>query len=363
LIHLPPPVNGVTVVGEQVVNSPALRSLFQIDVLPLRSAASIADIGRLRPAKLIATVSLAWRLLLRSLLHRPDFVYFTLTPAGRAFYRDILYVVVMKLLGVRRIYHLHGKGIDRALKGPLSVALYKWVFRGAETILLSSRLYEDSARVISREQCHFLANGVPDPRSGSHVQGKRTDSGGVPRILYFSNLVVNKGIFVLLEALSLLKLRGVPFSASFVGAWESKAVEEEFGRIVRDKALDDSVEVCGPQYGDDKHRTYSAADIMAFPTYNDSYPLVVLEAMSHGLPVLATYEGAIPEMLQDNVTGFLVPRLDSEAVADRLETLLSDPVLRERMGNAGRERYLSLYTLGHFEEKIVNIFKRCLTKR
>jgi len=350
--------------GEHVVNSQELRSRFDMDVLAIRSAASIADIGKFRPAKVLGIFSLAWRLFLHILTHRPDLVYFTLTPNGTAFYRDVLYVAIMKLSKVRRIYHLHGKGIDKALASPLIRALYKWVFRGAEVILLSPCLYEDSARVVQREQCHFLANGIPDPWYGGKFrdQQARGIPRKTPRIVYFSNLVVNKGIFILLEALALLKLRGVPFRASFVGAWESVSVEQEFGRIVRDNALDDLIEVCGPRHGDEKRQTYSEADIMAFPTYNDSYPLVVLEAMSHGLPVLSTYEGAIPEILQDNISGFLVPRMDARSTADRLELLLNDPVLRERMGKAGRERYLSEFTLRHFEVNLRNIFEKCLAK-
>ncbi|HXY55239.1 MAG TPA: glycosyltransferase family 4 protein [Nitrospirota bacterium] len=299
---------------------------------------------------------------MRALTHKPDLVYFTLTPNGMAFYRDVLYVALMKLSGARRIYHLHGKGVDKALTNPLTLALYKWVFRGAEVILLSPSLYADSARVVRREQCHFLANGIPDPWDGRDYRDDRSCRIDTPRIVFFSNLVVNKGIFVLLEALALLKIRGVPFRASFVGAWESASVEQEFGRIVREKALHDLVEVRGPRHGEEKRQAYAEADIMAFPTYNDSYPLVVLEAMSHALPVISTYEGAIPEILADNITGFLVPRMDALTTADRLELLLTDPALRERMGKAGRKRYLSKFTLRHFEENLRNILEKCLAK-
>ena len=117
IVHLPPPVNGVTVIGEQVANSEVLRSCFKMDILPLKSASSIDDIGKLRPAKIFKFFSLGWKLFLRLLFHRPDLAYFTLTPAGSAFYRDIFYVCIMKLFGVRRVYHLHGKGIDERLTG------------------------------------------------------------------------------------------------------------------------------------------------------------------------------------------------------------------------------------------------------
>jgi glycosyltransferase involved in cell wall biosynthesis len=153
--------------------------------------------------------------------------------------------------------------------------------------------------------------------------------------LFFSNLVVNKGIFVLLEALALLNERGIPFHATFAGAWESQTVEEKCGRVVREKGLKGLIDLCGPKYGDQKRHTFSEADIMAFPTYNDAFPLVILEAMSHSLPVVSTVEGAIPDMVLDGETGFLVPRQDAVALADRLALLLTDAELRKRLGTGG----------------------------
>lgn len=358
MAHLPPPVNGVTVMGEQVVNSPLLNARFELATLPLKSAATIADIGNLRPAKALRVVAMAVQLVQHCLTNRPDLIYFTLTPNGAAFYRDLLYVGIMKLFGVRRVYHLHGKGVAQATEGTVARVLFCWAFRGAAVIILSPRLYKDCAQVVRREQCHFLANGIPDPwRSGT--SGPRRETDDVPRILYFSNLVVNKGLFVLLEALVLLRERGLAFRAAFAGAWESAAVEGAFHRFVQENGLLDVVELCGPRYGDDKRRTYATADIMAFPTYNDAYPLVVLEAMSHGLPVVSTYEGAIPDIVAEGESGFLVPRQDPRALAGRLALLLTDSALRMRMGSAGRARYRAYFTSDVFAANLLAILETC----
>jgi glycosyltransferase involved in cell wall biosynthesis len=359
MAHLPPPVNGVTLMGEQVVNSRYLRDHFRFDILPLKSAASIVDIGKLRPAKFLRIVYLAWGLFRYCLLRRPALVYFTLTPNGKAFYRDLLYVAIMKLFRVRRLYHLHGKGISNAVTGPLAAALYAWAFRGAQVILLSPALYEDAAQVVKRSQCHFLANGIADPWGESYKP--TVQRSGPPRILFFSNLVVNKGIYVLLEALALLKEHGIPFYATFTGVWESPAVQVEFGRIVQVRGLQNLIELCGPKYGDDKRRAFAEADIMAFPSYNDAYPLVVLEAMSHGLPVVSTIEGAIPDMVLEGETGFLVPCRDPLMLAERLTLLVIDPVLRERLGQAGRKRYCECFTSAVFESNLATIFTKCLS--
>ncbi|MGO9953670.1 MAG: glycosyltransferase [Dissulfurispiraceae bacterium] len=358
MIHLSPPVNGVTVMGEQVVQSPLLQSHFNIQVLPLKSASSISDIGKLRPAKFLHIFYQAWELCRCCLLHRPALVYFTLTPNGKAFYRDLLYVAIMKVFRVRRLYHLHGKGISKSVTGPLAAALYIWAFRGSQVILLSQKLLEDAAQVVKHSQCHFLENGIADPWEEN--QKPEVQRSGPPRILFFSNLVVSKGIFILLEALVLLNKHGIPFHATFAGVWESSAVEAEFGRIVQEKGLEKLIELCGPQYGDDKRRIFAEADIMVFPSYNDAYPLVVLEAMSHGLPVVSTLEGAIPDMVLEGETGFLVPCQDPLILAERITCLILDPELRDRLGQAGRKRYCERFTSAVFESNLATIFKKCL---
>lgn len=347
--------------GEQVVNSLLLRSRFQLELLPVKSADSVADIGKLRPVKLLRMFSLAWQLVKKILLKRPDMVYFTLTPNGKAFYRDLLFVAIMKLFCVKRVYHLHGKGAAQAASGPVAKILYSWAFRDAWVILLSPVLYEDISRIVREERCFFLPNGIPDPTSNA-VPVDRNEIDRPPHILFLSNLVQSKGPLVLLEALANIHRRGVCFRSSFAGVWESQQFSETFLNFVQENDLASEVSYLGPKYGAEKERLLASADIFAFPTYyyNEAFPLVVLEGMSHALPVVSTYEGAIPDMVQDGVTGFLVRPRDVVTLADRLARLLADPELCAVMGEMGRKRFLEHFTINRFEENLSTILNSCL---
>jgi glycosyltransferase involved in cell wall biosynthesis len=81
---------------------------------------------------------------------------------------------------------------------------------------------------------------------------------------------------------------------------------------------------------------YAEAAVVVLPTTADFSPWVILEAMACGRPVISTPVGAIPEMVHDGETGFLIPVGDRVALGERLHLLLRDPALRERMGSAGR---------------------------
>jgi glycosyltransferase involved in cell wall biosynthesis len=113
----------------------------------------------------------------------------------------------------------------------------------------------------------------------------------------------------------------------------------------------------GPKFGNEKIAFLKKADIFVFPSYfhNETFGLVNLEAMQYSLPIVSTFEGGIPDVVEDGITGYLVPQLDSVMLADKLECLIKKPELRTKMGIAGKERFKSLFTYEHFQENIKNI--------
>ncbi|WP_313461282.1 glycosyltransferase, partial [Achromobacter sp.] len=82
----------------------------------------------------------------------------------------------------------------------------------------------------------------------------------------------------------------------------------------------------------------TALDVFALPTHREALGTVFIEAAAMGVPVIGTEVGGVPETMQPGVTGLLVPPRDPAALAAALETLLADPAMRRRMGDAGRER-------------------------
>jgi len=106
-----------------------------------------------------------------------------------------------------------------------------------------------------------------------------------------------------------------------------------------------------------KHYFYPRAQIFVFPTLAEGYGMVVLEAMAYGLSVAASQVGAIPEIVADGESGFLVPPGDVEALAGRLEELISDSRLCREMGIAGRQRALALFSLERRNALLAEVYR------
>ena len=350
VMQLPPPIHGVTAVNQQVASSAVLAARFELDIVPLRFAETVDELGRVTVHKASRAVATAVRLAWRLLAHRPDATYLTLTPHGPAFYRDCVFVGIIKSFGVPRIFHLHSQGVADQLDAGWKHALYAWAFRDAHVIHLAAVLARDTASVVDGDRVGIVANGVPDHAIG--IRAART----IPRVLFLSNMIAEKGPLILLEALGMLAARGVELEATFAGA-PSDALEP-FGARVRQLGLADRVRYIGPVVGDAKVALFRDHDIFALPTSRDAFPLVVLEAMQHGLPVVSTRVGAIPEIVREGTDGFLVPAGEVSALAERLHQLIVDAPLRASIGQHARARYLERYTLDHFEHGLRDVLAR-----
>lgn len=117
----------------------------------------------------------------------------------------------------------------------------------------------------------------------------------------------------------------------------------------------------GRKYGCDKEEYWRSADIFVFPTLNEAFGLVLLEAMEHGLPCVGTDEGGINDIIDNGKTGFLVPSRDAESLSESIGKLLNDSCMREKMGDRGRRVFEQRYTQDFFEENMLHILNQVLS--
>jgi glycosyltransferase involved in cell wall biosynthesis len=257
------------------------------------------------------------------------------------------------------VYHLHNKGVSLHQDKRFNRMCYCFVFKGADVILLSKYLYADIQEFVPEERVYICPNGIADIQPETRNPKPETS---IVRILFLSNLIKSKGVFVLLDAMALLAKKGILFEGVFIGG-EGDVTANQFNVRVGQLELDDRVSYQGKKYGEEKNNAFSEVDIFAFPTYYETFGLVNLEAMSYSLPVVSTFEGGIPDVVEDGVTGFLVPQQNIEALAEKLEVLIKDSALRQQMGTAGREKYEQGFTLERFEAKMVEILKTVVEKK
>ncbi|MDO6435545.1 glycosyltransferase family 4 protein [Flavitalea sp. BT771] len=353
IVHLPPPVHGASLMNQHFVDSALINDHYRLKVIDITTSRDIGKIGHMSLTKIFDSLRLFFRILSGLIRHRPDLVYFTFSPSGFAFYRDAAYVGLVKLLGGKLLFHLHGKGIAA---GAGNSTLFRWVarrvFSHTHVIVLSQQLTNDLKGMTYKEK-FILPYGIPVELT---TAVERVPNPGAVRLLFLSNYVRSKGIIDLIDALEKVAATHRNFHLRLVGKPYDVSIEE-LNDHIRQKKLNDLITVCGPRYKEEKLEELRQADLFVFPTYypNEAFPLVLLEAMQWGLPIVTTREGGIPDMIEEGVSGLLIDQRDISALADKILLLLEDPAKRIAMGAAARERFMTKFTLPRFEQDMLKI--------
>lgn len=358
-LKLPPPTTGATLMNQYVAESQLLKDNFDIHTIGISYNSAVSKMGSYSFTKFFKIVRYKIILIRELIQFNPDLVYFQISPLGFAFLRDSLFVCIMKLFGRKIVFHLHGKGISKQINNPIKKLLYITVFKDQEVITLSKLLDYDIKDVFTG-RIYNIPNGIPTSEYKEHDKSNNNE----PKILFLSNLIKSKGIIDFLDSLEILTKKNINFNASIVGK-EGNISKEELNLLINKRNLSEFVKYLGSKYKGEKDEIFFQADIFVFPTYysNECFPLVLLEAYQFGLPLISTTNGAIPEIIDDGVTGFIVDRNAPEQIAEKIEFLINNPEKRIEMGKAGRKKFLEKYTIEIFEENMRNVFEDILHRR
>jgi glycosyltransferase involved in cell wall biosynthesis len=385
ILHYPPPIHGSSLVGGYIKESRLIRESFYCRFINLGTSVSVEEIGKNPVGKLLRYISLIWLVKKELIFFRPSLCYFTISSKGAGFYKDALIVFLVRLFGVKPVYHFHNKGIITRQNKFFDNILYRFVFRNSDVILLSKHLYPDVSKYVPEDRVHYCPNGIPDLKDKRQKSQDKSISAGLrahhspltshhsplialhspltphpsrlpPEILFISHLIESKGIFILVDALKILNDRNTDFHCTMLGG-ESSVTRDQMQAKIDEAGLNERILIAGKKFGAEKEKAFEQADIFVHPTFEDCLPLVLLEAMQHSLPIVSTFEGAIPDVVKDGISGFLVPQKVAIALAEKLEILIKDPQLRTQMGATGRAKYEQEFTLERFEGRMVQILE------
>jgi glycosyltransferase involved in cell wall biosynthesis len=364
ILHLPPPVHGAAVAGVNISKSQLINESFDNYFINLTTATSLVDIGKISFKKIISIIFLLFKVLFSFIFHKFDLCFITINSNGPAWVKEMGVVILAKLFRIPIIYFYHNKGVASYANTNLKKELFRFQFKNTKSILLSPLLFHDISFFVNEKDVFYCPYGIKNKLLLFNKEELVNDKNKIVTILYLSNLIKSKGVFVLLNACYLLKQKHIPFRCIFIGG-EGDISANEFETIVNQLGLQNEMEYQGKKFDLEKEKAFAGADIFAFPTFyhNECFPIVNLEAMQYALPIITTYEGAIPEAILDGVNGFLVPQKNVDILADKLEILIKDPELRIKMGLAGKKMYEEKFTLEIFEKRMFDILQDCLNQK
>ncbi|WP_342245229.1 glycosyltransferase family 4 protein [Pseudomonas sp. OTU5201] len=348
--QLPPPTHGASVMNVKAQNA-ILEAYPATLSINLSNANDLKDVGAVSFNKIVKILFLLCRIIRALLVDRPAICYFALCPSGVAFYRDAIIVAILKVFRVKRIFHLHGRGIDVG-KSKIKRIIYKFAFSGADVIHLSSLFWSEVAGLVERKRFWVVPNCADDlvDCMGTKIEARPIN------FFYFSNFVRGKGALYLLQAARVLYEQKINCRISLAGNWPDLALKEEVEqwKIDNHELMENGfVSFSGALYDQNKMDFIARGDVLVFPSYIDTFPLVVVEALSAGKAVIASSTGAVPEILSGGKCGLLFPEHDVAELVKCISILATDKELVEKLGDVGRRRYVDMYQESAFRRSLL----------
>jgi glycosyltransferase involved in cell wall biosynthesis len=355
---VPPPVHG---------QSMATQALFAADLSPLekiiveiRSSKTLSSVGKFSLSKALGLFSLVGRTWFAWLRHRPQVLYYTAgSGAWVPFFRDFIFLALCRPLFSKVLIHYHaGNLVDFLNRSRLLTHLGRFTYgRGAWTIRLGSFC---PAPIYPGNLVFDVPNGIDAPTD----LPPRPPSDSF-RILFLGNLFEDKGVLDLMDAVQALAVKHpTPITLSLVGGWPDDATRIKVERKIAAFPSNVTCPTPAPAYGAEKWKALAEHDVLAFPTYYsaENLPLVLIEAMAAGLPIIASDWRGIRSLVEDGVTGILVPPRDIPKLVDALELVVKNPSVSSMIQKNAHCYYQQCLTKGNYINTIKKIMLQAVGK-
>ncbi len=312
--------------------------------------------------RLVRLLASPFALVAAILFRRVALVHINTSLNLRAYWRDLAYLAVAKLLRARVIYQVHGGELPEQFFAGRRVltAFLRWTLTLPDlVVVLASCELEAYRQFVPEQDVVAIPNGI-DIRPFAHLPTVVSSMREPLRLIYIGRIAREKGLYETLQGMRLALELGVDARLTLAGAGAEEARLRRYAVAV---GIAPRVTFAGPVFGDDKVNLMAGADVMLLPSYAEGLPYALLEAMAAGLPVIATPVGAIPDVVTHGTHGHLVPVRSGKAIAEALALMAGD---RERIGwmsRACRRRVRAAYSIERVAREFAARYREVLGER
>jgi len=271
--------------------------------------------------------------------------------------------VLASLLGIPHVISSHVLDANLFDRFRITRPFLSLIIRSADCITTNSRYTRQriEALVRLRIPCYVIPMGVILPENLPASEKNRK-----PAVLFVGRLVEWKGADTLIRSLLYIR-KQVPDVQCFIVGEGSLGVPLQ--RLVEDQDLTEIVRFCGKVTNEELARLYGSASVLVLPSRSsrglvmEGLGIVLLEAMSHGVPVVGSDVGGIPDIIEDGKNGFLFPPESEEILAKKVVRILSDRDLADQFRRAGYETVRTRFLWGNVSRQFSDVYDQVLIQR
>lgn len=293
-----------------------------------------------------------------------DRIYFTCTRSKLGFIKDLELLILARLFKIKVVNHLHGADLNNFYHNSNFLkSIIKWSYGNIDTNIILLPSMKDQFYEFESSKIEVVYNSY-----SSDFKKYTIDFSLKKRqIVFLSNLIYSKGIFVFLESIEVLlktdknlivKIAGLPMSDEFMN---SKKVEKEFNEISKKlgKLYPERFFYLGMVKGEKKEELFKESSIFILPTFykTEAFPLTIIEAMYFGNAIITTNHNYLPDVVMPN-NGFLIEKKSSKEIIEKVNYLFENIEELRKIQEFNKKESIMKYNPESFNTKIVQIIKK-----
>ncbi len=273
-----------------------------------------------------------------------------------SFMRKSLFIRAAHRRGKKILLHQHGGDFVNYYENQISDRRRRYVRdvldMGDVMLVLTDSWREFFGRLTDKAKIRVMPNGIV---TKGVMAGKEAATGDINKILFLGRICRAKGIRELLEAAGELHAENSKVHLYIGGIFEEEDLRPEIEKC------SDFVTCIGWVSGKEKDRYLDECGIMAVPSYFEGFGLTVIEGMLHGCCVVASNVGGIPDIIENEKDGLMVPAKDAAALKEAIRRVMNDGALAAKLSTNGMKKVLEKYSIEKLSEELVGIYRELIS--
>ncbi len=338
------------------------------NILQLANAENISYffVNRAKPQSTIAT-------LIRVLVNYGKFIYIIfsgkyeiihINPSldYRSFYRDSVFVIISRILNKKTLVFFRGwleEYEETIKKNKFKSWLFKISYAKADKFIILSRLFKEKLIElgVSKDKEFFIETTVADNTylESFDLERKLVSYNDKIKVLFLSRILKEKGIYIAVDSFQEFLKRFPNKQASLTIAGDGPELSKVKDYVAK-KNIPEII-FTGYVTGEMKKKVLYQSHVLLFPSYSEGMPNVVLEAMLYGMPIISRTTGAIPDIVHQNVNGFLTESFQPQVFTEFLSLMAADSELYRKISERNYKVAAEKFTNEKVKERILMIYK------
>ncbi|MHA1846000.1 MAG: glycosyltransferase family 4 protein [Promethearchaeota archaeon] len=295
--------------------------------------------------------------LYKLIFYKPDIVHYPITSYWNL-EKSIIFLVLGGIFKAKMIGHLHGGAFNKFwndISGKRRKFATKFL-NSLNHLVVLGKYWEAFMKKQIKADISVVYNPIDNYFENAT---KNSDIENRNNILFVGSVGKRKGVFDIVECANLLKNK-IDFKINIVGPQETTDDIEKISNLIKKYNLKKYINLVGPLYGKQKINIFNNSAIFLFPSYNENFPLVIIEAASAGLAIITTPVGALPEFFEHNKSVIFIEPGNIDQISKAIVELINDDEKRILLGKAAREVFLSKLNRKKIFESLDQIYQKVL---